>query len=454
MVGAGEDDQQASTAAFAILEQILTERLHRKLTTVVDTLGFDVESRRRWIHLAHEAGLPAFAVVFDTSANEIELRNSTRERAIPKTVLGRQLARFRTVRTELEEDGFDQIHLQQHVALVTAQIATSGRARPSETGTGPVGHSFGLMVNRFDWGADRVGMADRLASVARRAEAAGFRDLWLMDHLRQIPRVGRAWEDMPEAYTALAFLAGATSTIRLGTLVSAITHRHPVMLGKTVATLDVLSGGRANLGLGLAWDREEHEGYGIPFPDTAQRYARLEEALRMLPLLWGKGSPSFEGVTFSASALTCYPRPIQDRIPILVGGSGEKKTLRLVARHAQACNLFGRPEVIAHKVDVLKTHCAEIDRDPAEIEVTHMVDAMTAPDRAALRKRVDQLRGRNTTAEQFEARHNAGTIQDQVTHFAAFHDAGATHSIVVLPDAHLEDSIEVFGEVIETFKRP
>jgi F420-dependent oxidoreductase-like protein len=454
MVGAGEDDQRASKAAFSILEQIVEERMARNLTTVIDTLGFDRESRRRWVGLAHGVGLPAFAIVFDTPAAEAEVRNSKRARPLPKTVLTRQIGRFRTVRTELDEDGFDQIHVEQPVALVALTVATSSVGRPPLEGVGGSGHSFGLMVNRFDWGGDRLHLAQRLTSIARRAEQAGFRDLWVMDHFRQIPHVGRAWEDMPEAHTVLSYLAGVTSKIRLGTLVSGVGHRHPVVLGKAVATLDVLSGGRANLGLGLGWDRNEHEGYGIPFPPTSERYARLEDTLEMLPVLWGKGSPSFEGRTFSATELMCYPRPIQDRIPLLIGGSGEEKTLLLAARHADACNLFGRPDVVRGKVEVLHAHCAAIERDPAEIEVTHLVNAMTASSRTALRERVERLRVRNMPADTFATRYNAATVEDQVAHFGLFQEAGATHSIVVLPDVHLDDSVETFGEVIQRLARP
>jgi len=453
MVGTGEDDQQASKTAFSILDQIVAERLGRKLTTVIDTLGYNQDSRQRWVAMAHDAGLPAFAIVFETSAAEIELRNSRRLRSTPKSVLSKQLRRLHAVRDELAEDGFDQIHVQQQVALVAPQIASSSQT-PTRDGQTSTGHSFGLMVNRFDWGGDREDFALRLAAIAQRAESAGFRDLWVMDHFRQIPQVGRVWEDMPEAYTTLSYLAGVTSTIRLGALVTAVTHRSPVLLGKMLATLDVISRGRANLGLGIAWDAKEHQAYGIPFPGTPQRYEILEDTLEMLPLLWGKGAPSFEGKSFTASELVCYPRPIQEQIPILVGGSGEQKTLRLVARRAQGCNLFGRPEAIAHKVEVIQRHCAEYGRDPNQIEITHLVDAMTAEDRETLRHRVDQLRGRSVSAAAFGARHNAGTVDDQVVHFSAYRAAGARHSIVVLPDLHLEDSIESFAEVIQRMSGP
>ena len=448
MVGAGEDDQQAGTAAFSILEQIVAERMRRRLTTVVDTLGFDRDNRRRWAGLAHDAGLPAFAVVFDTPEGQARARNMERPRPIPKSVLDKQLSRFRAVRAEIDDDGFDRVIVEQPIALVAPAIAAA-KDEAGEDRSATSGHRFGLVINRFDWGEDRSQMAPRLASIASRAETAGFDDLWVMDHFRQIPQVGRQWEDIPEAYTALAFLAGVTSRIRLGTLVTAIGHRHPVVLGKTVATLDVISGGRVNLGLGIGWDREEHECYGIPFPPVPARYEQLEDMLRMLPLLWGKGSPSFSGTTFSAPELICYPRPIQDPIPILIGGSGEKRTLRLVARYADACNLFGRPDVIRRKVGVLHQHCAEVERDPAEVEISHLVNVMTAADRETLRERVELLRGRNMSAEAFMARHNAGTIEDQLDHMTGYRAAGASHSMVAIPDVHLDGSIEAFGEVIE-----
>ena len=453
VVGAGEDDQQAGAAAFSILEQIVVERMRRRLTTVVDTLGFDRDNRRRWAGLAHEAGLPAFVVVFDTPADQARARNTERPRPIPKSVLDKQLIRFRIVRAEIDDDGFDRVIVEQPIALVAPSIAVVANDAVEDQ-SARSGHRFGLVINRFDWGDDRSQMAPRLASIARRAEAAGFDDLWVMDHFRQIPQVGRQWEDIPEAYTTLAYLAGVTSGIRLGTLVTGIGHRHPVVLGKTVATLDVLSGGRVNLGLGIGWDRAEHEGYGIPFPPVTDRYEHLEDILRMLPLLWGRGSPSFSGTTFSAPELICYPRPIQDPIPILIGGSGEKRTLRLVARYADACNLFGRPDVIRHKVGVLHRHCAEFERDPAEVEVSHLVNVMAATDRETLRERVELLRGRNMSAEAFMARYNAGTIEDQLDHLTSYQAAGASHSMVAMPDVHLEGSIEAFGEVIAAMHHP
>jgi F420-dependent oxidoreductase-like protein len=447
MVGSGEDDQAASTAAFELLERIVEERLKRGLTVVVDTLGYNDEARTRWIDKAHEAGIPAYAVLFDTAADVCEQRNKTRDKPIPRSVLKRQIARFGAVSRHVMHEPFDGVHTQQPVAVVAPSVAvsTAGVDRTPP----PTGHTFGLVVSRMDWPAGNRG--DQLGSIATRAEAAGFRDIWVMDHFRQIRGIGRPWEDLPEAYTALAFMAGATTTIRLGALVTGITHRPPIVLGKMVATLDALSGGRAVCGLGAAWDEEEHVVYAVEFPDLKHRYALLEETLQMLPLLWGKGTPEFNGELIRSPELICYPRPIQDHIPILIGGGGERRTLRLVAQYADACNVFGDPERVGHKAKVLAAHCDTFDRDPAEVEVTHLTNALAAPDRQTLRERVERLRDRNTSIEAVMKRHNAGTVDDLVELFTAYSAAGADHSIVAIPDVWQEGSIEAFGDVIAEF---
>jgi F420-dependent oxidoreductase-like protein len=447
MVGAGEDDQTASSAAFELLERIVDERLKRGLTVVIDTLGYNDEARDRWIEKAHEAGIPAHAVLFDTPAEVCEQRNKTRGKPIPGSALKRQTSRFAAVAQQIANQPFDGVHTQQPMAVVSPSVALA--AAGNDPSPAPSAHTFGLIVSRMDWPTGDRG--EQLASIANRAEEAGFRDIWVMDHFRQIRGVGRPWEDLPESYTALGFMAGATTTIRLGALVSGITHRHPIVLGKMIATLDVLSGGRAVCGLGTAWDQEEHAAYGMQFPSLRDRYALLEETLQMLPLLWGKGTPMFDGAHIKSPGLICYPRPIQDPIPILIGGGGEKRTLRLVARYADACNVFGDPQRVKHKAGVLAAHCEDIERDPGEVEVTHLTNALVAPDRRALRERVDLLRDRTTTAESFMKRHNAGTVDDLVELFAAYSAAGADHSIVAIPDVWKEGSIETFGEVIAQF---
>ena len=450
MVGIDNTDQAAGTVAFDILDQVVAERTRRRLTTVVDTTGLDSGNRARWIALAHTNDLPIHAIIFDVESEVLMNRNSARARPLPKAALTRQMARFKTAVGELGNESFDGVHRVQPVAVVPPQIAEDDR-EPAVAAR-EASHTFGLIVSRFDW--PEGDLADQLADVARRAETAGFRDIWLMDHFRQIRGVGQPWEDILEAYTTLGYLAAVTERVRLGAMVTGITHRNPTVLGKMVATLDVLSRGRAICGLGAAWDEPEHAAYGISFPDLTTRYALLEDTLEMLPLLWGKGSPSFEGRTFAAAELICYPRPVQEHIPILVGGGGEKKTLRLVAEHADMANVFGSPDVVAHKVAVLEQHCEASDRDPTEIEVSHLTTALVADSRRELRSRIHQLRGRNTTVEDYARRNNAGTIEDLVGLFTQYDKAGASHSIVALPDVTLPGSIEAFGGVIAALASP
>ena len=321
--------------------------------------------------LWHDAELPIYAIVFISTLAEVELRNQTRVRPIPKTVLRKQFANMKKVVDGVADEGFDGVHEEQTVRAVVSTLI-----EPSPKEAEPTGHTFGLLLSRFEWATSDFG--NQLTRIAGRAEDAGFTDLWVMDHFRQIRQVGRPWEDIPEAYTTLSYLAGVTSSIRLGALVTGITHRNPVLLGKMLATLDVLSGGRVIAGLGASWDEKEHKAYGIHFPSLSHRYDLLEDTLQLLPLLWGKGTPGFEGKTFSAAELISYPRPIQDQIPIIVGGSGELKTLRLVAEYANACNLFGDPETIRRKLEVLHRHCADVGRDPGEIMVTHLINTLAA----------------------------------------------------------------------------
>ena len=292
---------------------------------------------------------------------------------------------------------------------------------------------FGLQLSRFGFPGHPATTAGELAAVARAAEDAGFTSLWLMDHFLQIPQVGREWEDMLESHTTLGYLAGVTERIRLGTLVTGVTYRKLAHLAKIVATLDVLSGGRALCGLGAAWFEREHRLYGWDLPPLPERFALLEDALELLPLMWGPGSPRFEGRTLVVEEAICYPRPLQERIPILVGGSGERRTLRLVARHADACNLFGDPERVRHKLAVLREHCAAEGRDPAAITVTHL--------------------GAARVVASVEAREGPGaaTVEEHVGRYRELAEAGVQTAIVGLGDADGPQSVRRFAEVIAAF---
>lgn len=228
-----------------------------------------------------------------------------------------------------------------------------------------------LHVPRFDWAGSPAGIGPGVADLAKRAEAIGVRTLSFMDHYFQMDWMAPAEDPMLEGYTALGFVAGCTDTIRLRLLVSGVTYRHPGLLAKCVTTLDVLSGGRAELGIGAAWYEREHLGLGVPFPPTAERFERLEEALRICLQMWSDDNGPFIGRHYRLAETLCRPEPLSRPRPrILIGGGGERKTLRLVAQYADACNFFGGPEEIAHKLDVLRRHCDDVGRDPAEIEVT------------------------------------------------------------------------------------
>lgn len=215
-------------------------------------------------------------------------------------------------------------------------------------------------------------IAPTLAATARTAEDVGVSGFTLMDHWFQMDQMAPATEPMLEGYTALGFLAGQTSTMRLGLLVTGVTYRHPGLLAKIVATLDVLSGGRAQLGIGAAWYEREHVGLGVPYPPVSERFERLEETLRICQQMWSDDDGPFAGIHYRLAETICSPRPLtRPRPPILIGGGGERKTLRLVARYADACNLFAADvEEVAHKLNVLRRHCDAEDRDFESIDRT------------------------------------------------------------------------------------
>jgi F420-dependent oxidoreductase-like protein len=228
---------------------------------------------------------------------------------------------------------------------------------------------IGLQIPDFTGpGAARLG-AD-LATVARTADDAGFEFISVMDHFFQIGLVGPPDSDMLEAYTTLGYLAACTSRAKLVTLVTGAVYRHPGILAKIVTTLDVLSGGRAWLGIGAAWNEEESRGLGIPFPPLAERFERLEETLQICLQMWRGDESPYQGGHYQLDRPLNHPKALSaPHPPVLIGGSGERKTLRFVARYAQACNLFPGPD-LARKLDVLRAHCDAEGRDYDEIEKT------------------------------------------------------------------------------------
>ncbi len=252
---------------------------------------------------------------------------------------------------------------------------------------------LGLHVADFTWPDGPRQIGPNLKRIAAVAEDAGFAKLSVMDHVWQIANVGPPENDMLEAYTALGYLAACTSRIELLAWVTAVVYREPGLLAKCVTTVDVISGGRAWLGIGAAWNEEESRGLGLPFPPTAERFERLEEALQICLQMWSGDEGPYDGKHYQLARTLNSPQSLtRPHPPILIGGGGERKTLRMVAQYAQACNLFAGPE-LDRKLDVLRGHCEALGRDYDEIEKTVMFPIDPGPAGENCDAILEQLRG-------------------------------------------------------------
>lgn len=452
VVGEHELDLSATDDAFDLLDRIVEARLGRGLTTVIDTTGLDAPRRASYLAAARRAEVTAIAVRFTTSGAECKRRNRERPHPVPARALDQMIKKARAV--ELDHEEWDLVIEPEPVRSVTAKLASAlpkqAEPRPAERAA-RTGLRFGLLVSSFDWDGGSEAIPQTLADIARDAERAGFESLWVMDHLIQIPQVGRAWDPMLESYATLAHVAAVTTHIKLGVLVSPVTFRHVAHLAKLVATLDVLSGGRAIVGLGAGSSEREHAALGIPFGAVSERFALLEDTLRALPVLLGPGAPRIEGDVVTIPEAGLYPRPIQDRVPIVVGGSGEQTTLRLAAQYADGCNLFGDPATVKRKVERLREHCLDVGRDPSEVEVTHLGGVLVARDTGDLRERIDRLRPADVGPDRFAERVNAGTIDDHEAGFRRLVDAGVDTAIVSVVGLGEQGSLSPFRELVERF---
>jgi len=250
---------------------------------------------------------------------------------------------------------------------------------------------IGLHIADFTYPNGPAGLADDLTRVAVAAEEAGFARISVMDHVWQIGVLGPPEHEMLEAYTTLGYLAARTTRVELLAWVTAVSYREPGMLAKLVSTLDVLSKGRAWLGIGAAWNGEEATGLGLPFPGTAERFERLEETLQICLQMWSEDDRPYQGKHYRLGRTLNVPQPLR-RPPILIGGGGEKKTLLLVARYAQACNLFAGPDV-ERKLEILRGHCEAEGRDYDEIEKTVMVPLDPGERGEKIEGLLEQVRG-------------------------------------------------------------
>ena len=282
---------------------------------------------------------------------------------------------------------------------------------------------IGLQVPNFTWPGGPAQLGSKFAEIARTADDAGFYSLWVMDHFFQISVIGPPENDMLESYSALNFAAALTKHVKLGTLVTGVIYRHPGILIKTVSTLDVLSAGRAYLGIGAAWNEQEALGLGVPFPPVKERFERLEETLKIANQMWSGDNGPYNGSHYQLAQTLNSPQPLS-KPPIMIGGTGEKKTLRLVAQYADACNLFAGMglDVVRSKLDVLKRHCEEIGRDYATIEKTTL-----------------------GTVHLASGQMNASEVIEQCRALASI---GIEHAIFNMPNIHDIRPLEIFGKEI------
>ena len=456
VVGAGEDDITASADALRLVDEIVGARVGRGLTTVVDTLGLDSDRRAGWRALAAAAGMPCFAVAFDTPPAVCRERNRDRAKRIPVDALAAQLRSWPAVRDALPTEGFAGVIAPEAVRVVAApfvrEVTRAAAGAPDQAGRPGAGPRVGLHLGEFAPPGGAPAMRGWLRDVATAAETAGFDAIYVMDHFRQIPQVGRPFDDMLETFSTLGYLAACTERVRLGALVAAVTHRSVPLLAKTVATLDVLSGGRAVCGLGLGWYAAEQAALGIELPPVADRYDLLEDALQALPVLWGPGSKPFHGRVLDVPEALCYPRPLQEHVPVVVGGAGERRTLRLAAQHADAANVFGDLDTVRRKGAVLRAHCAELGRDPAEVELTHLTTVLVGDDDAHVADLVERHRPRRRSAESYAAGVHAGTVQDHVERFRALAGAGVAEVMVRLVDVADPSAVARMGAVITALR--
>jgi F420-dependent oxidoreductase-like protein len=277
----------------------------------------------------------------------------------------------------------------------------------------------------------RLGRGDLWGLVRDRAvavEEAGFDSLWVSDHFWQPPDFGPIESPMFEPFTLLGALAASTTRVELGVLVASATHRHASLTAKAVTTLDVISGGRAWCGIGAGWYAEEHEAYGIELPSVRERLDRLEDTVRVLRAMFDDEVATVEGRHARVRGALNNPRPVRGRLPMLIGGGGERRTLRLVAEHADACNVGSSPAELRHKLEVLRGHCDVVGRDLAEIEVTTMTTLFLADSPSATTELSDRLR--STGGDELLDACLVGEPQEVVEQAAAFADAGCQHLIV------------------------
>ncbi len=311
---------------------------------------------------------------------------------------------------------------------------------------------FGLQHPNFNFdydGRDASQIIDSLKKLATKAENLSFDSFWVMDHFHQISMVGKQDEPMLEGWTTLSVLAGITSKIKLGTLVTGAIYRHPSVLAKMAATLDVLSKGRLFMGIGAAWNQEESLAYGIPFPPNKERLLRLEEAIQIIRKMWTEEpAANFNGKYYQIRNAYCNPKPLQKPSPpIMIGGTGERQTLKIVAKYADACNLFGSLETVKRKLSVLREHCKSVGRDYDSILKTKLGFVIIDKDRAMGEKRVQQI-SKVMPEDQIREFVIYGTPEDVLKQIELLEEAGIQYFIADLEPDKEPEALETFADSI------
>jgi F420-dependent oxidoreductase-like protein len=309
--------------------------------------------------------------------------------------------------------------------------------------------TLGLHLPNFnypDTGSEDV--FERLVEIVGTAEESGFSSISVMDHLHQIPGVGPQTNWMFEGNTMLAALAARTSKVSLGLLVAGVTYRNPALHAKITTTLDIISGGRAWHALGAAWFEDEHRAYGFDFPPLGRRFEMLEDALQIARAMFTQERATVEGRHFRVDGALNNPKPLRGDIPIVVGGSGERKTLRLVAQYADGCNVFGDPARAKHLMEVLAGHCEDVGRDPAEITKTRLGILAIAPTHEEAMAKVEFLRRVGIPEERLATMVIAGDPDGVAEQAAAFIDAGIEGLSLTIPDVHNLEAVALAGRTL------
>jgi F420-dependent oxidoreductase-like protein len=309
--------------------------------------------------------------------------------------------------------------------------------------------TLGLHLPKFNYpGVEPEDLFDTITAIARTAESSGFSTITVMDHFHQIPPVGDRTLNMFDGNTMLAAIAARTEKVSLGLLVGGVMYRNPALLAKITTGLDVISGGRAFLGIGAAWFEEEHLAYGFDFPSLGQRFEHLEDALNIARAMFASPESSYEGKHHSIKDALNIPQPLRGDIPIVVGGSGERKTLRLVAKYADGCNVMGDVDKVRHLMGVLEGHCEDVGRDPSEITRTRLASLYLGSSQEDAMRRVEEGKADGSLPERRVPMVIAGGPDEIAEQLGAFVEAGIEGFTISLPDPSDLEMVELAGKTL------